>query len=295
MEDRTSKKLPEIDWARVDQLIKLALEEDLSSKGDVTSNSVIPPVLEARAVLKCKQDCVCAGIAVAEKVFLQVDGTLNWKKNSNDGDFCPSGTIMAEVSGKAISLLTAERTALNFLQRLCGIATAARTCVEKASPGKAKILDTRKTTPGWRNLEKYAVAAGGAQNHRMGLYDMVMIKDNHVKLAGLTFENGIGEAVKRAREKYPELKIEVEADTLEQVETALKANADYILLDNMSNEEMKKAVEMTDGRALLEASGGITAERLSSAASTGVDFISLGALTHSVSSADISMEIEAVN
>ena len=198
---------------------------------------------------------------------------------------------MAEVSGKAASILTAERTALNFLQRLSGVATASKKYQDAAAGTNAIILDTRKTTPGWRNLEKYAVAVGGASNHRIGLYDRVMIKDNHRELAGLEGKDGILRSVERARKMYPDLEVEVEIDSLDSLDEALESGAEYILLDNMSNELMAEAVKRTAGRAKLEASGNMKLERVPSAAATGVDFISVGALTHSVKSADISLDV----
>jgi nicotinate-nucleotide pyrophosphorylase (carboxylating) len=285
-------KLPEIDFNRVEALIKLALEEDLGDKGDTTSNSVIPADTKATAILRCKEDCVCAGLPVAEKVFNSVCRDVEWKPLVKDGDFCPKFTALAEVSGTAQALLTGERTALNFLQRLCGVATVSRQYAEALEGTPTVVLDTRKTTPGWRNLEKYAVAAGGASNHRIGLFDRVMIKDNHRELAGLEGEGGITRSVQRAREIFPELEVEVEADTLEEVKEALEAKADYILLDNMTNEQMAEAVKMSEGRSKLEASGGITIERLPSIGKLGVDFVSVGALTHSVKASDISMEIK---
>lgn len=284
-------KLPQIDFGRVDILIKLALEEDLDGRGDATSNAVIPEATAATARLNCKEDCVCAGLAVAERVFKAVDRSLVWQPLARDGDYCVAGSPLAQVTGRARSLLTAERTALNFLQRLCGVASAARRYAEALRGTATVVLDTRKTTPGWRNLEKYAVAAGGASNHRIGLYDRIMIKDNHRELAGMEGEKGILRSVRRAREKYPELEIEVEADRLEEVREAIESGAEYILLDNMTDEQMAEAVKLNAGRARLEASGGVTLERLPRIGRIGVDFVSVGALTHSVKAADISMEI----
>lgn len=285
------KILPQIDFSRVDILIKLALEEDLNGRGDTTSNSVIPENTMAAALLNCKEECVCAGLAVAERVFKAVDRSLVWQPLALDGDFCQQGTPLAKISGRARSLLTAERTALNFLQRLCGVATTARRYAELLKNTNTVVLDTRKTTPGWRNLEKYAVAAGGASNHRIGLYDRIMIKDNHRELAGLEGENGITRSVQRAREKYPELEIEVEADNLDEVREAVESGAEYILLDNMTDAQMAEAVTINAGRAKLESSGGITLERIPRIGRIGVDFVSVGALTHSVKATDISMEI----
>lgn len=287
----SEKKLPKINFKRVDALINLALDEDLGRTGDTTTNSVISEHTEARAQFICKEDCVCAGLPVAERVFQTIAPGSRWESLVNEGDFCPKGTVMARAEGPARWLLTGERTALNFLQHLCGIATISRKYAAAAAGTKCKILDTRKTIPGWRNLEKYAVAAGGATNHRIGLYDMILIKDNHRELAGLEGENGIALAVERARAKFPNLKIEVEADTLDEVAKACDCNVDWVMLDNMTNEQMAEAVKINAGRAKLEASGGITLERIPSIAKLGVDYISVGALTHSVKAADISMDI----
>ena len=285
------KTLPAIDWKRTDTLIALALEEDLGEVGDVTTNSVIPEDLVTDAVFLAKEDLICAGLPVAERLFLALDSSLQWEPLVREGEFCPKGTLMAKVRGPARVLLTGERTALNFLQRLCGVATAAKK-YQDAAGSSCRILDTRKTTPGWRNLEKYAVAAGGAFNHRIGLYDRVMIKDNHRELAGLEGEGGITRSVERARRKYPDLEIEVEVDSLDELAEAVNTGAEYILLDNMTDEMMAQAVKLVNGRSRLEASGGITLARIPSAARTGVDFISAGALTHSVKSCDISMDIQ---
>jgi nicotinate-nucleotide pyrophosphorylase (carboxylating) len=282
---------PAVDWKRVDILIALALEEDLGDAGDTTTDSVIPSDLVTEGVLLAKEDLVCAGLPVAERLFEKIDSTIIFTPLVKEGDFCPKGTVMAEMKGKARSLLTGERTALNFLQRLCGVATASHKYQKLVEGTSCRILDTRKTTPGWRNLEKYAVAAGGAFNHRIGLYDRVMIKDNHRELAGLEGEHGILRSVERARKMYPSLEVEVEVDSLEELRDAIASGAEYILLDNMSDEMMKEAVRINGGKAKLEASGGITLSRIPSAAATGVDFISCGALTHSVKSADISMDI----
>ena len=279
-----------IDWKRTALLIDLALEEDLGAKGDTTSIAVIPADLNAKAQLLAKCDCVVAGLEVAKTVFLAVDNTLDFTSLVEDGANVENTAVIAEISGKAISLLTAERTALNFLQRLTGVATESARYANAVAGTGCVILDTRKTTPGWRNLEKYAVATGGATNHRIGLYDRVMIKDNHRELAGLDGPYGIMRSVEKAKRTFPELEVEVEADTLEQVREAADAGADYILLDNMTNEEMLDAVSINGGRAKLEASGGITFERIREIATLGVDFISVGALTHSVKAADISME-----
>ena len=282
---------PAIDWKRVDILIALALEEDLGDAGDTTTNSVIPSDLVTEGILLAKEDLVCAGLPVAERLFEKIDSSIIFTPLVKEGDFCPKGTVMAKMQGNARSLLTGERTALNFLQRLCGVATASHKYQKLVEGTSCRILDTRKTTPGWRNLEKYAVATGGAFNHRIGLYDRVMIKDNHRELAGLEGEHGILRSVEKARKMYPALEVEVEVDSLEELRDAIASGAEYILLDNMSDEMMKEAVRINGGKAKLEASGGITFSRIPSAAATGVDFISCGALTHSVKSADISMDI----
>jgi nicotinate-nucleotide pyrophosphorylase (carboxylating) len=281
-----------IDLERVNVLIDLALSEDLSDTGDATSKSVIPEDTVATAIIRCKEDLICAGLPVAEHVFKRLCPDAKWKALVNEGDFCKAFTAMAEVSGNAQDLLTAERTALNFLQRLCGVATTSKKYADALKDSKTEVLDTRKTTPGWRNLEKYAVFIGGATNHRIGLYDRVMIKDNHRELAGLEGEKGITRSVERARKMYSSLEVEVEADTLEEVAEAIEANADYILLDNMTDEQMAEAVRMNAGRCKLEASGGVTIERLPAIGKTGVDYVSVGALTHSVKASDISMEIK---
>ena len=281
---------PEIDWKRADILIQLALEEDLGDLGDTTTNSVIPADLKATAVLIAKEDLICAGLPVAERLFHTLDPDVVFTAMVQEGEECPRGTVMAEISGLARVLLTGERTALNFLQRLCGVATASHKYQELAG-NRAKILDTRKTTPGWRNLEKYAVAVGGAFNHRIGLYDRIMIKDNHRELAGMEGKGGILRSVRRAREMYPQLEVEVEVDSLDELDEALLSGAEYILLDNMDNEQVVKAVGIARNKARLEASGNVTLGRIPSLSETGVDYISSGALTHSVKSSDISMDI----
>lgn len=283
-------KIPKLDWKRIKLLISLSLEEDIGG-GDATSLSVIPKNLMAKSVLICKEDCVCAGLPVAEAVFKAINKNIGFTPKVLEGERCRKGTVMAVVKGNARSLLTAERTVLNFFQRLCGVATISAKFADAAKGSRTEILDTRKTTPGWRNLEKYAVAVGGASNHRIGLYDRVMIKDNHRELAGMEGPGGIRRSVDKARKAYPKLEIEVEADSLDEVREAAEAGADYILLDNMDNQTMAKAIKINAGRAKLEASGGITLDRIPSIAKLGVDYISAGALTHSAKSIDISMDI----
>ena len=282
-----------INFERLDNLIKLAFEEDLESRGDTTTLAVSPPEVDAKAILLCKEtDMVLAGIEVAERVFRYLDPKIEFVALKKDGDLCQKGDVIAEIVGKAQVLLTAERTALNFIQRLCGVASTSRKYHLALEGSSCVALDTRKTTPGWRNLEKYAVECGGSSNHRIGLFDRIMIKDNHREIAAMEGAGGISRSVKKAREMYPDLEIEVEADSLDEVREAADAGAEYILLDNMSNEMMSEAVKIVKGRSKLEASGGITIERLPSIGKIGVDFVSAGALTHSVKSSDISLDIQ---
>lgn len=274
-----------MNWERVDHLIDLALEEDLPA-GDITTEAIVPPDLSANAVFLAKEDGVLAGIEVAAKVFQKVDSAISFKKIKDDGQEFKKGEILAEVKGRAASLLKAERTALNFLQRLSGIATLTRAFVREVSGTKVVILDTRKTTPGWRHLEKYAVRMGGGQNHRQNLSEMMLIKDNHIRIAG-----GITPALKRAKAKIASgIKIEVEATSLDEVREALAGGADMIMLDNMSLDQIRAAVELVAGRVPLEVSGKVNLQSVRHLALTGVDYISVGALTHSFKSADISLE-----
>ena len=289
--DMKSAMSMKLDYDRIGLLVRLALEEDMGGGVDVTTASVVPEGTYALGRIVAREECVVAGLPVAREVFRQVDDGLEFAALVEDGDHLDGGAVLAEVKGKASGILTAERTALNFLQRLCGIATAASRYAKAVECYATKVLDTRKTTPGWRNLEKYAVATGGACNHRAGLYDRVLIKDNHRELAGLEGPGGIARSVRRAKEMFPELEVEVEADTLEELAEALDAGADYVLLDNMDDATVRRAVEINAGRARLEASGGITIGRLPALAAAGVDFISSGALTHSVRAVDISLEI----
>ncbi len=287
--------IPAIDWQRVDILIDLALSEDLGDRGDTTTTACVPETAQSRAILLCKEDeMILAGIEVAERVFKAIDPELNFTALKKDGDLCIRGEKLAEISGSARAILTGERTALNFIQRLCGVATMSYFYARELKDSNCVVLDTRKTTPGYRNLEKYAVAVGGAGNHRIGLFDRIMIKDNHRELAALEGDGAITRAVSRARAAYPDLEIEVEADTLDEVAEAANCNVEHIMLDNMSNDDMKKAVAIVAGRAKLEASGGITIKRLASIGQIGVDFVSSGALTHSVRSMDISLDIEVL-
>jgi nicotinate-nucleotide pyrophosphorylase (carboxylating) len=272
-------------------LVRQALAEDIGS-GDVTTLATVPEQARASARMRAREPLVVAGLALSETVFSEVGKDVTVHREVQDGQRVAPGGTLLRVEGAARSLLSAERVALNFVQRLSGVATLAARFVEAVNGTQAQILDTRKTTPGWRRLEKYAVACGGAANHRFGLYDMVLIKDNH--LAALKDEppNPIAAAIKRARTRYPELKIEVETDTLDQVEQALAAGAELILLDNMNPAELRLAVKACNGRARTEASGGVTLESVRAIAEAGVDFISVGALTHSARAVDVGLDFE---
>lgn len=267
-------------------LIKLALEEDVAT-GDITTDNIIPAGSRRKAVMVAKAPGVIAGLEVAQMVFMHFDPQLEWFPKVEDGSVVGEGDVIVEFNAAYRALLTGERTALNFLQRLSGIATASAKYAAAVESAKTKILDTRKTLPGFRLLDKYAVRVGGAANHRVGLFDMVLIKDNHIAVAG-----GIANAVKTIRNKVDEnMKIEVETTTLDEVEQALKAGADIIMLDNMDNKTMAEAVALINGKAKTEASGNMSLVRVKSVAETGVDYISVGALTHSVVALDISQRI----
>ena len=271
-------------------LIDRALSEDIGS-GDVTSQYFVPSEREVTALLVARQDGVIAGCDLAHQVFLRVDSSLEIDLLLQDGSRVATGAIVMKIKGSARSILTAERTALNFMQRLSGIATQTQAFVKAVEGTKAKILDTRKTTPGWRSLEKYAVVCGGGENHRMGLYDRAMVKDNH-----LVAESNIAElqhAIATLKADHPSVEVELEADRLSQVGQFLTMqDVDYILLDNMSLAELREAVGMRGLRTtpLLEASGGVTLQTVKSIAETGVDFISVGALTHTVKAMDLALD-----
>jgi nicotinate-nucleotide pyrophosphorylase (carboxylating) len=268
-------------------LIARALQEDLGP-GDITSESTIPPDSVSTAVMLAKQDLVLAGIEVARAVFYYLDPGIQFTAFVKDGDEVNAGTEIVKLSGNTRALLAGERVALNLLQHLSGIATVTAQYVERLKGLKAEVLDTRKTLPGLRQLEKYAVRAAGGRNHRFGLYDGVLIKDNHIKASG-----GITKAVEGARKlAHHLLKIEVETKTLDEVREAVAAQADIIMLDNMPIDMMREAVRLVAGRALVEASGNITRESIRAVAETGVDIISSGSLTHSAPAADISMKIK---
>jgi len=267
-------------------LFDLAYAEDIGD-GDITTNNLVPPEDIKTAILVAKEEGVIAGLPVAEMVFKKFDKNIEWNEKMADGSKVKPGDILVEFKGNYRALLTGERKALNFLQRLSGIATYASRCMKEIEGNNVEILDTRKTLPGYRHLDKYAVRMGGASNHRFGLYDMVMIKDNHIQVAG-----GIKEAVESIRKKVPKsIKIEVETTDLEQVQEALDSDVDIIMLDNMSSKLMREAVQLINKRAKIEASGNMTIKRIHKVASTGVDYISIGALTHSVKALDISQRI----
>ena len=303
----------ELSTAEIRQAVKLALAEDIGS-GDATTLATVPETATAKAVMRAREPLVVAGLAFAEAAFTELSSeapkaandkkpgtrfirrsnvtTLKIERLVQDGQHVNENETLLKISGPARAMLSAERVALNFVQRLSGIATLTAQFVEAVKGTHAQILDTRKTTPGWRRFEKYAVTCGGGHNHRLGLDDMVLIKDNH--LAALRGEkpNAIAAAVQRAREKFPNLKIEVEADTLEQVVQAADAWADIILLDNMNPIQLRLAVQKVKGRMKTEASGGVNLANVQAIAKTGVDFISVGALTHSARAVDIGLDFE---
>jgi len=270
-------------------LVQAALAEDIGG-GDATTLALVPEDAVAIAAMVAREPLVMAGADLALAAFQQVDERVEFGIEIFDGQLAALGQTLLRVQGPTQALLTAERTALNFVQRLAGVATLTARFVEQVAGTGAQIFDTRKTTPGWRALEKYAVACGGGTNHRVGLYDQVMIKDNH--LAAL--DGDIAAAVALAREASPGLKIEVEADTVEQAKAAAESGADIILLDNMSCDELRDTISQIDGRARTEASGGVTLETVREIAGTGVDFISVGALTHSAPSVDIALDFEPI-
>jgi nicotinate-nucleotide pyrophosphorylase (carboxylating) len=266
-------------------IVRRALAEDMGS-GDVTTDATVEDKGRARGVFLVKTDCVLAGLDVAIETFRQLDPNVEARLRTHDGERARPGEEVAEIWGSPRALLTGERTALNFLQRLSGIATLAREFV-RAAGGRITVLDTRKTTPTLRVLEKYAVAVGGATNHRFGLFDAFLIKDNHIRLAG-----GVAAAIARARMHRPDLTLEIEVQSLGQVDEALDAGADMILADNLPLDDTREAVRRARGRAKVEISGGVTLTRLPDLAATGADYVSVGALTHSAPAADISFEIE---
>lgn len=273
-----------MNWKKIKNSIKLALKEDIGS-GDITANSCIPKNLKIKAFILAKEKGIICGLEVAEIVFKTFEPKIVFKKLVKDGERVAPGKKIAEVSGSARKILSAERTALNFLQRLSGIATLTNEFVKRVKPCKAKILDTRKTTPGLRFLEKYAVRVGGGQNHRLGLWDGILIKGNHIDLVGLKT------AIKRTKKLGK--KVEVEARNLKEVKETLEAGADIIMLDNMNLKTIKAGIALIGKKAIIEVSGGVNLDNVKKIAKAGPDWISVGRLTHSVKSLDISLKIYA--
>lgn len=275
-----------LDWTEIDRVIDNGLREDIAG-GDVTTDVLFEPSQNARAIFRAKQDGVISGLPVAARVFAKLDAAVRFEERVSDGAPVAPGGEIAVVGGSVRTLLSGERLALNLLQRMSGIATLSRKYVDAVAGLPVKILDTRKTAPGLRHLDKYAVRCGGATNHRLNLNELAMVKDNHLKAAG-----GITNAVRRLREASPRpVRIEVETANLDQVREAVAAGADIIMLDNMGVEAMREAVALVAGRAQVEASGSIALETVRAVAETGVDFISIGRLTHSAPALDISMKL----
>jgi nicotinate-nucleotide pyrophosphorylase (carboxylating) len=273
----------------IQSAVRAALAEDIGP-GDVTSESTIPARMKFRAVMRARESLVVAGLAFAAAAFRQRSPAVTIKLRAKDGQSVRRGAVLLEVAGPARAILSAERVALNFVQRLSGVATLTAAFVARGRGTRAQILDTRKTTPGWRRFEKYAVKCGGGRNHRLGLHDLVLIKDNHLAALRDAQPNAIAAAVNRARRRFPRLKVEVEADSLAQVKQAVAAGTDVILLDNMSPAQLRRAVRLVAGRAATEASGGVNLDTVRAIARTGVDFISVGALTHSAPVVDIGLD-----
>jgi len=275
----------------MEKVIRRAIEEDIGS-GDITTDNIIEEHNNGIGVVVAKEEAVVAGLKVAEKVFDEIDSELKFERKKDDGDVVKRGDVAATVTGEIRSILKAERLALNFLQRMSGIATKTRRYVEEVQGYDVRIVDTRKTTPTLRALEKWSVRIGGGHNHRMGLYDAVLIKDNHIESAG-----SIGEAVERVKGKIPHTaKIEVEVESIDDMKEALNSGVDVIMLDNMSLEDMKRSVDILEEEdeddVMIEASGGITLKNVQRVAETGVDVISVGALTHQIGSVDIGLDLE---
>jgi len=280
-----------IDRKWIEQLISMALQEDLGERGDLTSSAILDGEEQGKAKIVARQEGILAGVEICRLVFNQVDSSVESQVLKNDGQFLSDGEVVLQLQGSLKSLLMAERTALNFLAHLSGIATLTHQFVEAIRGFPVKLLDTRKTTPGWRMLEKYAVKVGGGTNHRMGLYDMILIKENHIRSVG-----GINTAVQKCldhlRREGITARIEIEVTSLDELKEALALTVDQIMLDNMSVSEIRQAVAITSGRVPLEASGTITLENIREIAATGVDFISVGKITHSAPAFDFSMLVE---
>jgi len=281
----------ELTAAEIRRAVRAALAEDLGS-GDVTTLATVPANAKSIAFMNAREPLTVAGIEFAVAAFQQLSPKIRIQKIARDGLRVKAGAPLLKISGSSRAILSAERVALNFVQRLSGVASATAQFADAVKGTSARILDTRKTTPGWRRFEKYAVACGGGKNHRIGLFDMVLIKDNHLVALRNEKPNAIAAAVARARQKSPKLKVEVEADTLEQVAQAADAGADIILLDNMPPARLRQAVEIIRGRAQTEASGGVNLKTVRRIAQTGVDFISIGAITHSARAVDIGLDFE---
>jgi nicotinate-nucleotide pyrophosphorylase (carboxylating) len=275
----------------IQNTVRLALAEDIGD-GDVTTLATVPENATAIAIMRARESLVAVGLVLAETAFCQLSPAIQIESPARDGAHAKAGDALLKISGPARAILTAERVALNFVQRLSGVATLTAQFVGAISGTRAEILDTRKTTPGWRRLEKYAVTCGGGRNHRAGLWDMILIKDNHLAALRDAKPNAIAAAIQQARTKFPKLKIEVETDALDQVDQALAAGADLILLDNMNIVQLRLAVQKCKGRAQTEASGGVTLASVRAIAETGVDFISVGALTHSARAVDVGLDFE---
>lgn len=275
----------------VRRAVQLALAEDVGS-GDVTTLATVPETAQFTVVMRAREPLVVAGLALAEATFRELSNQLSIETVARDSQRLQDGETLLRVSGSARAILTAERVALNFVQRLSGIATLTAQFVDAIHGTSAQILDTRKTTPGWRRSEKYAVTCGGGTNHRFGLFDLILIKDNHLAALRDATPNAVGAAVRQARAVYPQIKVEVEADTLDQVEQAVEAGADFVLLDNMTLVQLRLAVQKCKGKTKTEASGGVTLASIRGIAETGVDFISVGALTHSARAVDIGLDFE---
>jgi nicotinate-nucleotide pyrophosphorylase (carboxylating) len=270
---------------------KIALAEDIGG-GDATTLATVSEKATAKAVMRTREPLVVTGLDFAEAAFHELSTAVKIERLAKDGRRVNGGRILLKISGPAHAILSAERVALNFVQRLSGIATLTAQFVDAVKGTRAQILDTRKTTPGWRRFEKYAVACGGGKNHRLGLFDMILIKDNHLVALQSEKPNAVAAAIQQARIKFPGLKVEVEADALEQVEQAADAGAEIILLDNMNLEQLRQAVKIVNGRTKTEASGGVNLKTVRAIAKTGVDFISVGALTHSARAVDIGLDFE---
>ncbi|MCD6337928.1 MAG: carboxylating nicotinate-nucleotide diphosphorylase [Verrucomicrobia bacterium] len=278
-------------WDSARKLIREALREDLGP-GDLTTRAVTPPRTRARAVMRAREALVPAGLEIAEAVFRALSKAVRAERIVEDGRRVEAGAALLRLEGPARPILSGERVALNFVQRLSGVATLTAQYVEKIAGTRARILDTRKTTPGWRALEKYATRCGGAENHRMGLYDRILIKDNHLAALRDAAPNPIAAATALARRQCPGVLVEVEADTLDQVRQAVEAGADWVLLDNMDPKQLREAVRLASGKARTEASGGVTLQTVRQIAETGVDYISVGAVTHSARAVDIGLDFE---